>query len=98
MTRTLRIRKSAEHDVREARDWYDEQVPGLGDAFLDEFVGVLDRIVDTPLLYRERIPDVRMAQLRRFPWNVYFGLSDTSVVVVAVAQASRDPAYWMSRT
>ena len=41
------VRRSAERDLEEARDWYNEQQPGLGTEFLDmasELFGRLERI------------------------------------------------------
>lgn len=48
----LRILREAEEETHAAAMWYDEQLVGLGDAFLDELVSALQQIERNP----ERFP------------------------------------------
>jgi toxin ParE1/3/4 len=40
----------------------------------------------------------RQFVLRHFPYSIIYRVDDGTVIVVAVAQASRDPDYWRGRT
>ncbi len=84
-------------DLDEAALWYAVEA-GLGAAFLDEFVGALDRILSGPRKYQRVRGQIRRANLRRFPYGIYFEVnSDGSLAVYAVASLERDPFYWLDR-
>jgi toxin ParE1/3/4 len=84
----------ADLDVDAAFGWYENERSGLGLEFLDELRTVYDRMVDGPLKYQELRSGIRRALLRRFPYAVYFVIEGAVVVVLAVLQATRDPAVW----
>ena len=44
----------AEQELFEAASWYESKEAGLGLRFRDEILHVLNRILDDPLLWRER--------------------------------------------
>ena len=62
------FRPEAVADVLEARRWYEEQEPGLGDAFADSLEEIVDRIRSMPRMYQEVLPSVRRGKLRKFPY------------------------------
>ena len=97
MTVTLRLRPEAEQDLSEAATWYEAQQKSLGHQFLDEVAVTLDAIQNAPLMYPIVHRDVRRALLRRFPFGAFYKLEGSSVMVLAVMHASRDPRRWMSR-
>jgi toxin ParE1/3/4 len=88
----VEVRGAAERDVAEAMDWYEAQVPGLGVAFLEDFAQVLGRIAVTPLIYQVIYRESRRAQLRRFPYVVWFKVQDQLVTVRACLRGSINPA------
>lgn len=45
------LRREAEKDLAAAADWYERQHFGLVQNFLDEFMLVRQRLVETPLIY-----------------------------------------------
>ena len=47
----------AEEELMEAVMWYESREPGLGKRFRDEIAYVLNRIAESPLLWRERPGD-----------------------------------------
>jgi hypothetical protein len=69
-------------DVAAAYQWYENEEPGPGWAFLDQLLATYDRIVIGP---------------RRFPYAVYFAVEGDAIVVLAILHASRDPAEWQRR-
>ena len=44
----LRILREAEEEAQASALWYDEQLVGLGDDFLDELASTLQQIEDEP--------------------------------------------------
>jgi toxin ParE1/3/4 len=97
MTRRLVIQPQAEMDLADAVMWYEDQRPGLGNQLLDEIELVMDRIRRSPLQFPEVGNRVRRALLRRFPYSVYFRLSDEAVEIVGVLHHHRDPRTWQRR-
>ena len=97
MTPRLVLRPQAEAELLDARDWYEEQRPGLGEAFATEVDTMLARIVEAPLAYLRVQGETRRALLRRFPYAIYFHAMVTEIVVLAVIDSRRHPRRWRSR-
>ena len=91
------ILPEAETDLEYARDWYERQRDGLGDAFLLAMEEVLERIDRTTDMNAVVHQTVRRALTRRFPYAVYYQIEGDEVVVVGVFHAGRDPREWRSR-
>jgi hypothetical protein len=51
--------------------YYNQQVPGLGDALVNEVEAGIGVILDGPTVWRVIEDDVRRSLLRRFPCGVY---------------------------
>jgi plasmid stabilization system protein ParE len=93
----LIIRKEAEQDIKNAFNWYEEQRPDLGSAFLAEIESALERIENNPDLYAPVFRNVRRNLARRFPYSVYYLPVGDDVVVIAVLHQRRNPLRWQSR-
>lgn len=93
----LILRPEAEHDLAAARDWYDDQRPGLGRELLLEVSTVFDRIKATPTRFALLWDDIRVCRIRRFPYVVYYRALTGRTEVLAVLHGSRDDSAWRSR-
>lgn len=51
--------------------YYNRQVPGLGDAFVDEIEAGIQVILKEPTLWRVIEDDVRRYLIHRFPYGIY---------------------------
>jgi plasmid stabilization system protein ParE len=91
------LRPEASDDVLSARDWYDRQRPGLGDAFFAQLSVVLDDIAAMPALYAIVWQDIRTCRLRRFPYVVYYRVLADRIEVLAVLHGRQDSSVWQSR-
>lgn len=91
------FRPAAQSDLLEARDWYDRQQPGLGDAFSAEINAAMSRVAAMPEMFAVRWQDVRACRPRRFPYLIYYRALADRVEVLAVLHASRDPSVSRSR-
>ncbi len=87
------------NDIREAKDWYNEQQKGLGIRFMKAARATVKRVAHYPYHYAVRYSQTRMAQLSVFPYLVHYYIDETrsSVVVIAVLSASRNPKVWETR-
>jgi plasmid stabilization system protein ParE len=97
MKRALVIRPEAEAEFREAFDWYEERVQGLGSEFLISVDATVHAISRKPQQFAKVHKTVRRALLRRFPFAVYFLVEDTRIIILAIFHAKRDPKHWHER-
>lgn len=103
MSLPVRFSSEAVAELEAAATWYEEQLPGLGGAFIAAIDSTVSRVVDWP---RSGAPvpsissdlDVRRVPVARFPYNLPYIVMDEVVVVLAVAHDRRRPGYWKQRT
>jgi plasmid stabilization system protein ParE len=87
----------ATDDVQAIYNWYEDQRAGLGREF-EQALGRVQNIVERapesyPLVYRT----LRRALMRRFPYSVYFSLSEDRIEIHAVLHTRRHPRRWQRR-
>ncbi|WP_437630477.1 type II toxin-antitoxin system RelE/ParE family toxin [Sorangium sp. So ce854] len=100
MTRLI-VRPSAELDIREAAEWYEDEEAGLGGQFVAELRHIVSRIGELPSQFPGVGRGIRRALLRRFPYAIYFllrGEADArAAVILAVLHQRRSPSVWKKR-
>lgn len=69
-----------------------------GAAFERETDRQVVRMAENPMQFPIIMADVRRVRLRRFPYSLFYRISDEAVFVIACFHASRDPRVWQSRT
>jgi plasmid stabilization system protein ParE len=88
----------ANTDALEAAVWYDEQQPGLGEAFFDELDAATALLALNPLIYCVRFADVRCIRLRRFTdYGIFYLVVGAEVWVLAVHHGARHPRWLRQR-
>jgi plasmid stabilization system protein ParE len=97
MTARYLVRPEAQADIEEAALWYEDRSQGLGERFTGKVFDLIDRIAGFPLQFPVVGLSVRRGLLQRFPYAVYFLVSEGPVVVIAVLHQRRDPAVWKRR-
>lgn len=93
MTPRLTFRPAAAREIREARRWYEQQLPGLGLRFLDDLDATVEEFRVHPLINRAVTEDglVRRALLRTFPYTlVYEVISPDELVVLSCRHVRQD--------
>lgn len=83
-------RAAANRDLREARDWYELQRPGLGEEFLASVAQAFLRMEGLPEQFPLYYRGFRRALTRRFPYKVFFRIEGERVIVFRVLHAARD--------
>lgn len=98
MTLEVRLRPEAEEDLADAASWYEDQHPGLGQAFLDRVLSAFESIAERPEIYPTVHRSTRRTLIHRFPFGIYYRIEKDSIGVVAVIHGSRNPRLWKERT
>ena len=91
------FRPQARAEVREARGWYEGQVPGLGRVFIAELDATLAFLRLHPRMYAAVSDDgnVRRALLHRFPYSlVYEVMAADEILVLACRHVRQDEINW----
>ena len=88
--RRVIVRPRAEADLREAKRYYDEQRPGLGEELLTRVREAIDYLEEhaerRPIYYR----DFRRILTRRFPYKIFYTIEAERVIVFRVLHVKRD--------
>jgi plasmid stabilization system protein ParE len=91
------FRPEAEDEALEVRQWYESKRTGLGHEFSQELHRIIERLADGPLVFPRVHHETRRAVLSRFPYAVYFRVSDSQVVVLAI-HGRQHPSRWRRRS
>ena len=87
----------SERELESGFLWYEEQVAGLGYAFLEGVYSAIRRIKQYPRVGNDFGEEVRRVLIRRFPYCLWYAVEEEVVVIYAVAHLHREPQYWISR-
>ena len=97
MKRSILITPEAETDIEEAFRWYEEALRGLGAGFLECLEKGVESIRDNPEMFPIVYRNVRRLLVRRFPYGIFYIVSENLITILAVFHARRDPEEWKSR-
>ena len=84
------ISEDALRDLEKAADFYEEQEPGAGGYFLDKMIREIDRLDVVAGIHRQVWGYYKMVA-ERFPYLIFYRLSEDTVQVKAVVDGRRDP-------
>jgi plasmid stabilization system protein ParE len=93
----VRLLKAAEKELDEGVSYYEAQVPGLGNEFLEETRAAIDRIKQYPEAWHAVSRRTRRYQVKRFPYGVIYQIRQDELLIVAIAHLHRKPGYWRNR-
>lgn len=92
------IRPEAESDISDAYQWYESQRKGLGENFLLCIEEALSRATRSPTAYSVVHKKIRRILIHRFPFGIFFIEGESSISVLAVLHARRNPKAWKERS
>jgi toxin ParE1/3/4 len=95
---TIQFHSEARKEFFDASEYYEEQVLGLGDNFIDEVVKVLDVIERQPASGTKITKTERRFLVSRFPYGIIYSVEEDQITIFAVMNLRRKPGYWKSRT
>ena len=91
------ISPAAEQELNNAADYYESQLPGLGNEFLIEVERTINLISRNPKLGVIYTDNIRRFHTRRFPFSVFYQINQNIIEVIAIADNRRSPGYWLDR-
>lgn len=77
--------------------YLEQQLQGYGSLFLVTAASLRDKIALFPLMYPERMRDIRFCTMPVFRYVMPYHVRGDEIVVLAYAHTSRRPGYWRSR-
>ena len=93
----LRLNHFAQNDIEKAKEYYNSKKNGLGDEFWQETKAKLEQIEKNPEQFQIIIDQTRRANLKRFPFGIFYIAKDLIINVFAVIHFSRSPKIWQKR-
>ena len=97
MKRKLAFTSRASADIEKAYAWYESQRRGLGAEFQNELTRVLSVLESMPEAGPIVRKDLRRALVNRFPFALYYRLTDFAIEIRGCLHQHRDPSAWIRR-
>lgn len=85
---------SAQVELDEAVDYYEECRLGLGLEFSREVYSAIYRIMHFPEAWSPLSKNTRRCLTNRFPYGIIYQVLNDEIVIIAVMQLNRRPGYW----
>ena len=89
----VQILDTAEEDLVEGFWFYERQQPGLGAYFLNSIYADLHALEETAGVHRIVYKNYHRALATRFPFALYYSLSEQTAFVRAIVDCRRDPTW-----
>jgi plasmid stabilization system protein ParE len=93
----VRLHPEARAELRGAHQWYYERSPLSATTFAHALDNAISQIAEAPERYPLAEHGTRKLVLQRFPFNLFYRLGETEIVILAVAHQKRRPGYWSTR-
>ena len=97
MTFRTSFHQLAELELKEAAQYYESEVAGLGKTFVDEVEHTLKQIALHPEAALMIHDVVHRKLVRRFPYSIMYSIVDDTIRILAIANQKRRPFYWRVR-
>ena len=88
---------AADQEYLEAANYYDAQIDGLGDRFVDNIEAAISKVRKNPLTWRKLSKHTRRCLAATFPYGIIYVVHQNKIFILAVMHLKRKPGYWKSR-
>ena len=89
----IRILASASRDLIEGYRFYEKQAAGIGAYFLDSLYSDIDLLMTSAGMHSVHFGKYHRLLSKRFPFAIYDRVEDQSVLIHAVLDCRRNPAW-----
>lgn len=86
------LTRAAEQDLIDGYAFYERQAEGVGNHFLESLFADIDALAHYAGIHPKPDGHLYRTLAKRFPYAIYYRLSDTTATVVAVLDCRRKPA------
>jgi toxin ParE1/3/4 len=93
----LNINQFAKNDIKKAKEYYDNIKDGLGSEFIESLDDSFARIEENPNQFQIIKDQTGKANVKRFPFGIYFIVKELLINVFSVMHHSRSPKIWQNR-
>ena len=95
----LNVHPVVYEELEFARKWYAERSVDLGNEFLDEIDFAMEAIRAAPETWPPfaSVAGTRHFLVHRFPFGVFYRLTEETIQILAVGHLHRKPGYWKFR-
>lgn len=80
-------------DADEAVNYYEKKSKGLGKRFYNNFIESLNDIQQRPFTYSFVTKSVRRHLIPKFPYKVFYVVSEETIFVIGISHAKRSNAF-----
>jgi plasmid stabilization system protein ParE len=89
----LKISKLAYLEIEDAKEYYNLQKSTLGNTFKNDIKKSIETIKNFPNLYPNITNDLRRCVLHRFPYSIFYAITNDTILILSVAHQHRKPFY-----
>ncbi|WP_084428285.1 type II toxin-antitoxin system RelE/ParE family toxin [Roseimaritima ulvae] len=97
MARSLRYHPLFDSDVLNAAEWYDGRQATLGTDFVTRVRTTVDHLIADPERRTTIDYGVRYWPVERFPYVVFYDLTESELLLLGVMHVSQDSEKWLAR-
>ncbi|MHC4873863.1 MAG: type II toxin-antitoxin system RelE/ParE family toxin [Planctomycetota bacterium] len=87
----------ADRELKEAVEFYEDQLIGLGQNFFEEFDKTIQLVCELPYGWRKVGKNTRRINIKRFPYLVLYVIEDDTILVTCISHSHRDPNYYIDK-
>jgi plasmid stabilization system protein ParE len=93
----IEILDKAERDLIEGFRFYEDQAEGLGSYFLTNLYADIDSLNVSAGIHRKPYKHYHRLLSRRFPFAIFYTIKEDTVIIYAVLDCRRNPAWIRGR-
>ena len=91
------LNEFAVEELKDAVEFYELQLEGLGKRFNHEIKSALRSIKKNPDTWPIESGDIKKFILHKFPYKILYSIEADYIYVIAIAHMHRRPQYWIKR-
>ena len=84
-------------ELVDAINFYELELPGLGDTFKSDIEKSILRISDYPTSWPMFTKNIRKFVLHKFPYKILYSIENDHIYIIAISHQHRRPNYWVDR-
>ncbi|CAN5325983.1 hypothetical protein BH23BAC3_BH23BAC3_29580 [soil metagenome] len=93
----VKFSKYAVLELDDAVEYYNQELPGLGNRFKQHVRDSAQRILEYPTSWSVEKGDIRKYLMHKFPYKLLYSIEEDHIFIIAVAHQHRRPEYWIDR-
>lgn len=94
----IELSSEAEDDFEKSYEFYATENEKTADNYYKEVDNSLKKIANSPQLYPKVHRNVRKYVIKKFPFIIYYKVTNLVIRIIAIFHASRNPEIWKNRT